>query len=97
MTRIALKSLAARRLRTALTALAIVLGVAMVSGAFTLTDSGRPVAVSPLPAPPEADPRVAPFAALALALLEDRERPTFTDGLQAQRLMDAVRKLGSSS
>ena len=66
-------------------------------GAFTLTDSGRAVAVSPLPAPPEADPRVAPFAALALALLEDRERPTFTDGLQAQRLMDAVRKLGSSS
>ena len=44
-----------------------------------------------------ADPRVAPFAALALALLEDRERPTFTDGLQAQRLMDEVRKLGSSS
>ena len=34
----------------------------------------------------------APFAVLALALLEDRERPTFTDGLQAQRLMDEVRR-----
>ena len=66
-------------------------------GAFTLTDSGRVVDVAPLPAPPAADPRVAPFAALALALLEDRERPTFTDGLQAQRLIDAVRKLGSAS
>jgi predicted dehydrogenase len=66
-------------------------------GAFTLTDRGRAVAVSPLPAPPGADPRVAPFSVLALALLEDRERPTFTDGLQAQRLMNAVRKLGSSA
>ena len=36
MTRVALKGLAERRLRTLLTALAIVLGVAMVSGAFTL-------------------------------------------------------------
>ena len=44
---------------------------------------------------PEADPRVGPFAALALALLEDRERPTFTDGLQAQRLMDEVRRAAS--
>ena len=67
-------------------------------GAFTLTDGGRrgrrPGVAT---APPGADPRVAPFAALALALLEDRERPTFTDGLHAQRLMDEVRKLGSSS
>ena len=46
MTRIALKSLAARRLRTALTALAIVLGVAMVSGAFTITDTMRGAADS---------------------------------------------------
>jgi predicted dehydrogenase len=66
-------------------------------GAFTLTDGGRAVDVPRLQLPPGADPRVAPFAALALALLEDRERPTFTDGLQAQRLMDEVRKLGSSS
>ena len=35
MTRVALKGLAARPLRTALTALAIVLGVAMVCGART--------------------------------------------------------------
>jgi putative ABC transport system permease protein len=37
--RVALKGIAGRRLRTALTALAIVLGVAMVSGAYTLTDT----------------------------------------------------------
>ena len=41
MTRLALKSLAARPLRTALTTLAIVLGVALVSGALTLTDTQR--------------------------------------------------------
>jgi predicted dehydrogenase len=64
-------------------------------GAFTLTEGGRPVDARPLRRPPEADPRVAPFAALALALLEDRERPTFTDGLQAQRLMDEVRRSAS--
>jgi putative ABC transport system permease protein len=39
MIRVALKGLAARRVRTALTMFAIVLGVAMVSGAFTLTDT----------------------------------------------------------
>jgi putative ABC transport system permease protein len=36
---VALKGLAGRKLRSALTALAIVLGVAMVSGTFVLTDS----------------------------------------------------------
>ena len=46
MIRVALKGLAARRLRTALTALAIVLGVAMVSGAFTITDTMRGAADS---------------------------------------------------
>jgi putative ABC transport system permease protein len=39
MTIVALKGLAARRLRAVLTALAIVLGVAMVSGSFVLTDT----------------------------------------------------------
>jgi putative ABC transport system permease protein len=39
MTRATLKGISSRRLRTVLTALAIVLGVAMVSGAFTLTDT----------------------------------------------------------
>jgi putative ABC transport system permease protein len=39
MTWVALKSLAARRLRAALTALAIVLGVAMIAGSFILTDT----------------------------------------------------------
>ena len=39
MIRFALKGMAGRKLRTALTALAIVLGVTMVSGTFVLTDS----------------------------------------------------------
>ena len=39
MTVVALKGLFARRLRAVLTALAIVLGVAMVSGSFVLTDT----------------------------------------------------------
>ena len=39
MTRVTLKGLAGRKLRAALTALAIVLGVAMVSGTFVLTDT----------------------------------------------------------
>ena len=46
MIKVAFGSLAARRLRTALTALAIVLGVAMVSGAFTITDTMRGAADS---------------------------------------------------
>jgi putative ABC transport system permease protein len=41
MTRLSLKGLAARPLRTALTTLAIVLGVALVTGALTLTDTQR--------------------------------------------------------
>jgi putative ABC transport system permease protein len=39
MTRAALKGMLARKLRTALTAIAVVLGVAMVSGAYVLTDT----------------------------------------------------------
>ncbi len=39
MTRFALRGLLSRKLRTGLTALAIVLGVAMISGTFVLTDS----------------------------------------------------------
>jgi len=39
VTRFALRGLLGRKLRTALTALAIVLGVAMISGTFVLTDS----------------------------------------------------------
>ncbi len=39
MIRFALKSLAGRKLRTVLTALAIVLGVAMMSGSYVLTDT----------------------------------------------------------
>ena len=39
MTRFAIRGLLSRRLRTTLTALAIVLGVAMISGTYVLTDS----------------------------------------------------------
>ena len=39
MTRVALKGLLGRKVRAALTALAVVLGVAMVSGSFVLTDT----------------------------------------------------------
>ncbi|MGH3066532.1 MAG: ABC transporter permease [Gaiellaceae bacterium] len=39
MTRFAIRGLLSRKLRTGLTALAIVLGVAMISGTFVLTDS----------------------------------------------------------
>src|SRR4029453_3389194 len=39
MIRFALRALVQRKLRTVLTALAIVLGVAMVSGTYVLTDS----------------------------------------------------------
>ncbi len=46
MNRVALRGITTRRLRTALTALAIVLGVAMVSGAYTLTDTMRGAADS---------------------------------------------------
>ena len=46
MTRVALKGMASRPLRTLLTTLAIVLGVGMVSAAFTLTDTMRGAADS---------------------------------------------------
>ena len=46
MTRVALKGLASRPVRTLLTTLAIVLGVGMVSAAFTLTDTMRGAADS---------------------------------------------------
>ena len=39
MTKFALRGLLGRKLRTVLTALAIILGVAMVTGTFVLTDS----------------------------------------------------------
>ena len=39
MARFAIRGLLSRKLRTALTAIAIVLGVAMISGTYVLTDS----------------------------------------------------------
>ena len=46
MRRVALKGLAWRKIRGVLTALAIVLGVAMVSGAFVVTDTMKKAATS---------------------------------------------------
>ena len=46
MIKVALRGMATRRLRTALTALAIVLGVAMVAAAFTVGDTMRQAADS---------------------------------------------------
>ena len=46
MTKVALRGMAQRPLRTALTAIAIVLGVAMMSAAFTATDTMRAAADS---------------------------------------------------
>ena len=46
MTRVGLRGITTRRLRTVLTVLAIVLGVAMVSGSYTLTDTMRGAADS---------------------------------------------------
>ena len=67
------------------------------TGAFTLHAEGRDVDVpkQPLPVPAAADPRIAPFAVHARALLDDAERPTFTDGLHAQRLLDEIRRAAS--
>jgi predicted dehydrogenase len=65
--------------------------------AFTLRRGKRVIDV-PRPvfqATAEADPRIEPFAAHARALLDDTERPTFTDGLHAQRLLDEIRRAAS--
>lgn len=66
-------------------------------GAFVLRHGGEIVDVpdAALTAPEDADPRVEPLAAHARSLLEDGERPTFTDGLQAQRLLEEVRRAAS--
>ena len=61
MTQVALKGLIARPVRTILTTLAIVLGVAMVAGSFTLTDTMRGGAdasrTRPTTAPTPSSPR----------------------------------------
>ena len=46
MTRVALKGLLGRRTRAVLTATAIVLGVAMVSGTYILTDTIKSASLS---------------------------------------------------
>ena len=61
---------------------------------FTLTLDGEPVDV-PRASPPDGDPRIAPYAVHAAALLAGGEVPTFADGLAAQRLLHAAREAAS--
>jgi putative ABC transport system permease protein len=85
MTRVALKGLSSRRLRTALTALAIVLGVAMVSGAYTLTDTMRGAADSLSKASYEGTAAVV-SAKTAFDIDEDEfgQRPTIPESALAE-------------
>jgi putative ABC transport system permease protein len=86
MTRIALKGISTRRMRTALTALAIVLGVAMVSGAYTLTDTMRGAADS-LSKASYAGTAAVVSAKTAVDVADDEElgvRPTIPEGALAK-------------
>jgi putative ABC transport system permease protein len=97
MTRIALKSISSRRLRTALTALAIVLGVAMVSGAYTLTDAMRGAADSLSKASYEGTAAVV-SAKTAFDLGADDDfgqRPTIPETALAEVEAHAPRAVGS--
>src|SRR5687768_11506963 len=89
MTRLSLKSLAARPLRTALTTLAIVLGVALVVGSLTLTDTQRKAADSLSAASYDGtDAVVSAKTAFRIDLSEDwsAEKPTI-----AASMLDKVR------
>lgn len=63
---------------------------------FTLVAAGAPVDVAspPYRVAAHEDGRIEPLAAHARRFLDEREefRPSFTDGLQAQRLLDAARR-----
>jgi putative ABC transport system permease protein len=98
MTRVALKSISSRRLRTALTALAIVLGVAMVSGAYTLTDTMRGAADSLSKASYEGTAAVV-SAKTAFDIDEDEigQRPTIPATALADVKEHAPRAVGSIS
>ena len=84
MIKVALKGLAARPLRTALTALAIVLGVAMVSGALHADrhDARR----APTPSPPP--PTTAPTPSSSPTRRSDGRRPT--TGARSRPTVDAA-------
>ena len=98
MTRVALKSISSRRLRTALTALAIVLGVAMVSGAYTLTDTMRGAADSLSKASYEGTAAVV-SAKTAFDIDDDEigQRPTIPETALAEVSAHAPRAVGSIS
>ena len=66
---------------------------------FTLTRGGEPIPIAdpPFEVARDADGRIEPLAAHARAFLDAVEHgasftPSFTDGLQAQRLLDAARR-----
>jgi putative ABC transport system permease protein len=98
MTRVVLKSISSRRLRTALTALAIVLGVAMVSGAYTLTDTMRGAADSLSKA--SYDGTAAVVSAKTAFDIDDDEfgqRPTIPETALAEVSQHSPRAVGSIS
>ena len=61
---------------------------------FALTLDGDRVELPPAPVA-DGDPRIAPYTVHAAALLAGDEVPTFADGLAAQRLLDAARRVAS--
>ena len=97
MTRLSLKSLAARPLRTALTTLAIVLGVALVVGSLTLTDTQRKAADSLSAASYDGtDAVVSAKTAFRIDLSEDwsAEKPTIAASTLAK--VRAVPEVGAA-
>jgi putative ABC transport system permease protein len=85
MTRVALRGLAARPLRTALTTLAIVIGVAFVGAAYTLTDTLRGAADSLSSAAYDGtDAVVTGRTAFHLGAEDSSQRPTVPASLLAR-------------
>lgn len=62
---------------------------------FELRRGSSAIRVPPLRRRAGLDPRTAPFVVHARALLAGGDRPTFADGLLAQRLLDEVRRSAS--
>ena len=85
MIRTALKGIAARRTRTVLTALSIVLGVAMIGGALTLSDTMRHAANSLTSSSYKGtDAVVSPHTAFDTKESENASTPTLPAGLLAK-------------
>jgi putative ABC transport system permease protein len=100
MIRVALKGMAGRKLRAALTAIAIVLGVAMISGTYVLTDTINNGFNSIFNASyKNADVVVSGKAAIKQGGGTTVENPSFSDSLvqKIRRLPDVAAASGSVS